>query len=149
MNNKKKIIIITLIIIVIAITAGLYLNWRGKKKKITTNLQATPTTTSITTNSKLIIKVNPNNTKVIISGINSSFFEEHVGSFETQVPAEKLFITAFLPYYENSNQEIEMKKGKTTNLEFNLERLGRDITEGAPIEGLNNNSNYNNLIPNP
>lgn len=151
MNNKKKTIIIVFLLIIISAAIGLYFYLKNKQKEKTTNtaIEQTPTETSTTAKAKIIIKTNPTNARVTVSGINSSFFEERVGSFEINVPVEKIYITAFLPYYQNSSQEIELKEGEIKNIEFNLEHISRDITEGAPVEGLGDGNDPNNLIPNP
>jgi len=153
MNTNKKIIIIILIslIIIVGIAIGLYYYSKNNQKEETTNINTLTPAEITNKKAKLIIKTNPNNTRVTISGINSSFFEERIGSFEINVPAEKIYITAFLSYYQNLSQEIEIKEGETKNIEVNLTHKSLDITEGAPIEGFDSDSNddSNNLIPNP
>jgi len=148
MNKTKKVIIIFSVVVVLFLTTLGFYYWQRNKPETATPT-ATPTKPPQESKAKLSVKVNPIGARVIISAFDSSYLEERTGSFEIEVPAEKLYLTAFLPYFENSNQEIEIKEGETRNVEFNLKHLGRDIIEGAPVENNSQPHNPNNLIPNP
>lgn len=146
MNKKKIIIIIIIAIIVIGLAVGIYFYL----KKTKTQEKTPPTTTTSTpkAEAKLIIKTKPINAKLSISAMNSSFIKTTTAPAEIEVPAEKLYIIAYYPYYENLAQEIEIKSGETKNLELTLIHSGFEIKEGGPIQAADNNQ-PNNLIPNP
>lgn len=148
MEKRKKIIVILAVIIFIVIAVvGFY--FYNKNKRTSTPPLATTPIPPKEAKGKLIIKTNPTNAKVIISAISSSFIETRVAPFEIQVPAEKLYVTAYLPYYENSSQEVEIKEGETKTVELTIKHISFDLKEGAPIENKNSQDNSNKLIPGP
>lgn len=132
---------------IIVLAIGIYYFFR--KMKTQEKASPTMTTSAPKAEGKLIIKTKPINAKLSISAINSSFIKTTTAPAEITVPAEKLYVIAFYPYYENSAQEVEIKEGETKTLELTIKHTGFDIKEGAPVDNDQNSNQPNNLIPNP